>query len=44
MGLFGSPRRRKKSVKAQINKYMRLIEKKKDKAKLATLKKQYRGY
>lgn len=44
MGLFGSTKHRKKSVKAQIAKELRLIEKKKDKAKLAALRKQRRGY
>jgi len=44
MGIFGSSKRRTKSVKAQINKVLKQIEKKKDKAKLATLKKQLRGY
>jgi len=44
MGLFSSSPRRKKSVKAQINKVMKQLEKKKDKARLASLKKQLRGY
>jgi hypothetical protein len=43
MGLFSTPKR-KKSVKAQINKVMRQLEKKKDRAKLAALKKQLRGF
>ena len=44
MGFFGTSRRRPKSVKAQINKVMKQLERKKDKAKLAALKKQLRGY
>lgn len=43
MGLFSSSRR-KKSVKTQINKVLKQIEKKKDRQKLATLRKQLRGY
>jgi hypothetical protein len=43
MGLFGT-KRKKKSIKAQINKALKMIEKKKDKAKLATLRKQLRGF
>jgi hypothetical protein len=44
MGIFGGSTRRKKSVKAQINKVLKQIEKKKDRSKLATLRKQLRGY
>jgi hypothetical protein len=44
MGLFGGTRRRKKSVTAQINRELKLIEKKKQKAKLASLRKQRRGF
>lgn len=44
MGFFGSTRRRTKSVKAQIRKVMRQLEKKKDKARLASLRKQLRGF
>jgi hypothetical protein len=43
MGLFSSPRR-KKSVTAQINKVKKQIEKKKQRAQLAALKKSLRGY
>lgn len=44
MGLFSSPKKRSKSVIAQINKVKKQIEKKKAKATLASLKKQLRGY
>lgn len=44
MGFFSTTKRRPKSVKAQIKKVMKQIEKKKDKAKLAALKKQLNGY
>lgn len=44
MGLFSSSTRKKKSVKAQINKVLKQIEKKKDRSKLASLRKSLRGY
>ncbi len=44
MGMFSSGKKKSKSVKAQINKALKQIEKKKDKQKLAALKKQLRGY
>lgn len=43
-GFFSTGKRRPKSIKAQINKVMKQLERKKDKAKLASLKKQLRGY
>lgn len=44
MGLFSTSKRPKRSVTAQINKVKKQIEKKKQKAQLASLKKQLRGY
>jgi hypothetical protein len=44
MGFFGSSRKRTKSVRAQINKVKHQIQKKKDRALLASLRKQLRGY
>jgi hypothetical protein len=44
MGLFGTTKRKKKSVTAQINKVKKALERKKQKATLASLKKQLRGY
>lgn len=43
MGLFTTTRK-KKSVTAQINKIKKQIEKKKQRAQLAALKKSLRGY
>jgi len=41
---FASGKRRTKSVKAQINKQLKIAEKKKLKAALEALKKKNRGY
>lgn len=43
MGLFSSPKKRK-SITAQINKVKKQLEKKKQKAQLAALRKQLRGF
>jgi len=44
MNIFGSSKKKKRPVKAQIAKEMRLIAKQNDKKKLAALRKQRRGY
>jgi len=44
MGLFGSSKKKGRSIQAQINKVKKQIEKKKQRATLASLKKQLRGY
>ena len=44
MVFFGSTRKKGKSVRAQINKVKRQLQKKKDRATLASLRKQLRGY
>lgn len=44
MGLFGSPKKKKRSLQARINKELKLIAKKEQQAKLAALQKKRRGY
>lgn len=41
---FGSSKKRGRSVRAQINKVKRQLQKKKDRQELERLKKQLRGY
>lgn len=43
-GFFGTKSKKKKSVRAQINKVKKQLQKKKDRKELESLRKQLRGY